>query len=165
MLNSYEICASNFRKNLLTPESLFTVKTASSFLAKMKFKQLRNKYINEKYCNKTFKNNLVLNYHRLHCEFAQTSKSALNFVEKSILSSKSSSESPADKILKKLTETAKTTEKNKEIKPPTTLQLNKSRATVFNDKWIVTASHCYDDLGQSISQARQVYPFKNWYVV
>ena len=94
----------------------------------------KNSKVKCEYCNKTFKNILVLNYHQLHCEFAQTSKSALNFVEKSILSSKSSSESPADKILKKLTETAKTTEKNKEMKPATTLQLNKSRATVFNDK-------------------------------
>ena len=55
-------------------------------------------------CNKTFKNTLVLNYHQLHCEIPQTSKSAFNLVEKSILSSKKSSESPADKILKKLTE-------------------------------------------------------------
>ena len=68
----------------------------------MKYIQLRNKYINEKYCNKTFKNNLVLDYHQ---SIAQTSKGDFNFVEKSILSSKTSSESPADKILKKQPET------------------------------------------------------------
>jgi len=29
-------------------------------------------------------------------------------------------------------------------------------ATVFNDKWIVTASHCYDDFGSAVGQPRQV---------
>ena len=85
-------------------------------------------------CNKTFKNTLVLNYHQLHCELAQTSKSAFNLVEKSILSSKKSSESPADKILKKLTETAKTCEKLKEPKPPPSTEVNRSKAKVLTDK-------------------------------
>ena len=85
-------------------------------------------------CNKTFKNTLVLNYHQLHCELAQTSKSAFNLVEKSILSSKKSSESPADKILKKLTETAKTCEKLKEPKPPPSIEVNRSKAKVLTDK-------------------------------
>ena len=75
----------------------------------------------------------MLDYHQ---SIAQTSKGTFNSVEKSILSSKSSSESTADKIIKKQTETEITeTEKNEEMKPATTLQLNKSRATVFNDKY------------------------------
>ena len=85
-------------------------------------------------CNKTFKNTLVLNYHQLHCEIPQTSKSAFNLVEKSILSSKKSSESPADKILKKLTETAKTCEKNIESKLASNVEVNKSKASVSADK-------------------------------
>ena len=64
------------------------------------------------HCNKTFKNILVLNYHQLHCEPPHTSKSTSNSVEKTILSSKKTLESPADKILKKLK--VKTPEKNKE---------------------------------------------------
>lgn len=85
-------------------------------------------------CNKTFKNTLVLNYHQLHCELAQTSKSAFNLVEKNILNSKKSSESPADKILKKLTETAKTCEKLQEPKPPPSIEVNRSKAKVLTDK-------------------------------
>ena len=94
----------------------------------------KNSKVKCEYCSKTFKNNLVLNYHQFHCDIAMTSKGAFNFVGKSILSCKSNSESPADKILKKLKETAKTTEKNKELKPATSVQLVKSRVTVFNDK-------------------------------
>ena len=56
-------------------------------------------------CNKNFKNNLVLKYHQLHCDATNNHKN--NPVEKNILQSKKSAESPADKILKKLSEKVK----------------------------------------------------------
>ena len=52
----------------------------------------KNSKVKCEHCNKTFKNNLVLNYHQFHCDIAMTSKGAFNFVGKSILSSKNSSE-------------------------------------------------------------------------
>merc|ERR550539_1937131 len=57
-------------------------------------------------CNKNFKNLLTLRYHQLHCDVSSKSTSSTNknSVEKNILQIKKSSESPADKILKKLSE-------------------------------------------------------------
>ena len=57
-------------------------------------------------CNKNFKNLLTLRYHQLHCDVSSksTSSTSKNSVEKNILQIKKSSESPADKILKKLSE-------------------------------------------------------------
>jgi len=59
-------------------------------------------------CRKTFKNSVILQYHQLHCVVQKNSVSYSqnNLVEKKIISSKKSnfSESPVDKILKKLSE-------------------------------------------------------------
>ena len=57
-------------------------------------------------CSKNFKNLLTLRYHQLHCDASTkiTSNASKNSVEKSILQIKKTSESPADKILKKLSE-------------------------------------------------------------
>ena len=64
------------------------------------------------FCNKNFKNLLTLRYHQLHCDVTtkSTSNANKNPVEKSILQIKKTSESPADKILKKLSEKVLKTE-------------------------------------------------------
>ena len=56
-------------------------------------------------CNKSFKNLFVLKYHQLHCDISKSaSNNSKTSIEKNILQIKKSSESPADKILKKLSE-------------------------------------------------------------
>jgi len=64
-------------------------------------------------CHKNFKNLLTLRYHQLHCDVSSKSTSSTNknSVEKNILQIKKSSESPADKILKKLSEKVLKTDK------------------------------------------------------
>ena len=73
-------------------------------------------------CKKTFKNSVIVQYHQLHCIAHNESVSSgpSHTVEKKIISSKKSnwSESPVDRILKKLSEKVETSAANSPSSSP-----------------------------------------------
>ena len=107
-------------------------------------------------CNKSFKNELVLRYHQLHCE-APNKSTSKTYIERNILQIKKSSESPADKILKKFSKskTEETTENDKTEKPKISEKIQEKVSKQSTDNPLL--SPCNNDSPKIESRTMDVH--------